>query len=161
MTNGTIPMGGVAVGSHIYDALMQGPIETIELFHGYTYSGHPAAAAALIATLGIYAREKLFERARELEAYWEEAVHLLRQAPNVIDVRNIGLVAGIELKSVEGRPGARGNDVYRRAFEEGLLVRVTGDTIALSPPLIISESQIDELVDKLATAIANSSETVA
>ena len=157
MTNGAIPMGGVAVQSHVYEALMQGPLETIELFHGYTYSGHPAASAALIATLQIYAREKLFERALELETYWDEAVHMLRQSPNVVDVRNIGLVGGIELTPVEGRRGARGNDVYRRAFEEGLLVRVTGDTIALSPPLIISEDQIDELVGKVGNAIAASS----
>jgi beta-alanine--pyruvate transaminase len=157
MTNGTIPMGGVAVRSHVYDALMQGPVETIELFHGYTYSGHPAASAALIAAVEIYRREALFERARELEPYWEQAVHMLRQAPNVADVRNIGLVGGIELKPVEGRPGARGNDVYRRAFEAGLLVRVTGDTIALSPPLIISEAQIDEVVEKLGEAISSSS----
>ena len=109
--------------------------------HGYTYSGHPAACAALIATLQIYASEHLFERARGLETYWEEAVHMLRQAPNVADVRNIGLVGGIELKPLEGRPGARGSDVYRRAFDGGLLVRVTGDTIAMSPPLIISESR--------------------
>jgi beta-alanine--pyruvate transaminase len=157
MTNGTIPMGGVAVRSHIYEGLMQGPIETIELFHGYTYSGHPAASAALIATLKIYEREQLFQRARELETYWEDSIHMLRQAPNVADVRNIGLVGGIELRPAEGRPGARGNDVYRRAFEDGLLVRVTGDTIALSPPLIISEAQIDEIVEKLGDAIAASS----
>jgi len=157
MTNGTIPMGGVAVQSHVYDALMQGPPETIELFHGYTYSGHPAASAALIVTLEIYEREKLFERARALETYWEDAMHMLRQAPNVADVRNIGLVGGIELAPLEGRPAARGSDVYRRAFDAGLLVRVTGDTIALSPPLIISETQIDEIVDKLGDAIAESS----
>jgi beta-alanine--pyruvate transaminase len=157
MTNGTIPMGAVAVQSHVYDAMMQGPIGTIELMHGYTYSGHPAASAALIATLQIYAREKLFERARSLETYWEEAVHMLRQAPNVVDVRNIGLVGGIELARLDDRPGARGSDVYRRAFDGGLLVRVTGDTIALSPPLIISEQQIDEVVEKLGNAIADSS----
>jgi beta-alanine--pyruvate transaminase len=157
MTNGTIPMGGVAVQSHVYAALMQGPVETIELMHGYTYSGHPAASAALIATLQIYAREQLFQRARELEGYWEEAVHMLRQAPNVADVRNIGLVGAVELAPLEGRPGARGNDVYRRAFDNGLLVRVTGETIALSPPLIISEQQIDEIVEKLGDAIAASS----
>ena len=161
MTNGTIPMGGVAVEAQVYDALMQGPPETIELFHGYTYSGHPAASAALIATLEIYEREQLFERARQLEAYWEEAVHMLRQAPNVADVRNIGLVGAVEFAPVEGRPGARGSDVYRRAFEQGLLVRVTGDTVALSPPLIISEEQIDELVEKLGNAIAASSEELA
>jgi beta-alanine--pyruvate transaminase len=157
MTNGTIPMGGVAVLSHVYDALMQGPPGTIELFHGYTYSGHPAASAALIATLQIYEGEKLFDRARALETYWEEAVHMLRQVPNVADVRNIGLVGGVELAPLERRPGARGSDVYRRAFEAGLLVRVTGDTIALSPPLIISEAQIDEIVEKLGSAIAESS----
>lgn len=157
MTNGTIPMGAVAVQSHVHDAFMQGPAGTIELFHGYTYSGHPAASAALIATLQIYAHEKLFERARELETYWQDAVHMLRQAPNVADVRNVGLVGGIELRPLEGRPGARGNDIYRRAFEAGLLVRVTGDTIALSPPLIITEAQIDEIVEKLGNAIASSS----
>ena len=156
MTNGTIPMGGVAVQAHVYDGLMQGPVETIELMHGYTYSGHPAASAALIATLDIYRHESLFQRARELEAYWEQAVHMLRQALNVADVRNIGLVGAVELAPAD-RPGARGNDVYRRAFESGLLVRVTGDTIALSPPLIITEPQIDEIVDKLGTAIADSS----
>jgi beta-alanine--pyruvate transaminase len=157
MTNGTIPMGGVAVKTHVYDAMMQGPEGTIELFHGYTYSGHPAASAALIATLQIYQREQLFERARSLETYWADAVHMLRQAPNVADVRNIGLVGGIELVPLDGRPGLRGSDVYRRAFEQGLLVRVTGDTIALSPPLIISEAEIDEIVEKLGNAIANSS----
>ena len=157
MTNGAIPMGGVAVQSHVYDGLMQGPVETIELMHGYTYSGHPAASAALIATLEIYQRESLFQRARDLETYWQEAVHMLRQSPNVADVRNIGLVGAVELAPAEGRPGARGNDVYRRAFESGLLVRVTGDTIALSPPLIISEQQIDEIVEKLGKAIADSS----
>jgi len=157
MTNGVIPMGGVAVQGHVHDALMRGPAGTIELMHGYTYSGHPAASAALMATLKIYTREQLFERARGLEAYWEDAVHMLRQAPNVIDVRNIGLVGGIELNPLEGRPGARGNDVYRRAFDNGLLTRVTGDTIALSPPLIVTEQQIDEIVEKLGNAIAASS----
>ena len=160
MTNGTIPMGGLAVQNHVYDAFMQGPLETIELFHGYTYSGHPAASAALIATMQIYEREKLFQRASDLEPYWEETVHMLRQAPNVVDVRNIGLVGGIELAPLEGRPGARGSDVYRRAFDAGLLVRVTGDTIALSPPLIISEREIDEIAEKLGDAIAASSREI-
>ena len=161
MTNGTIPMGGVAVREHVYDALMHGPEGMIELFHGYTYSGHPAASAALIATLQIYEREQLFDRARSLETYWADAVHMLRQAPNVIDVRSIGLVGGVELAPVEGRTGARGSDVYRRAYDEGLLVRVTGDTIALSPPLIISEAEIDEIVEKLGRAIAASSRELA
>lgn len=157
MTNGTMPMGGVAVQDHVYNAMMQGPVGTIELFHGYTYSGHPAASAALIATMQIYEREQLFERAREREPYWEDSVHMLRQAPNVIDVRNLGLVGGIELAPLDGRPGARGSDVYRRAFDAGLLVRVTGDTIALSPPLIIDDEQIDQIVEKLGDAIADSS----
>jgi beta-alanine--pyruvate transaminase len=107
--------------------------------------------------LKIYEREQLFQRARDLEPHWQDAVHMLRQAPNVADVRNIGLVGGIELTPIEGRTGVRGSDVYRRAFDEGLLVRVTGDTIALSPPLIISETQIDEIVEKLGNAIAQSS----
>jgi len=157
LTNGAVPMGAVAVSDEINDALMQGPPGAIELFHGYTYSGHPAASAALIVTLDIYRREKLFERARELEPYWQEAVHSLRQAPNVIDVRDIGLVGAVELAPVDGRPGARGYDVLCRAFEGGLLVRVTGDIVALSPPLIISEAQVDELVEKLRGAIADSS----
>ena len=157
LTNGAIPMGAVAVQAHVHDALMQGSEPAIELFHGYTYSGHPAAAAALIATLDIYAREQLFDRARALEPYWQDAVHALRQAPNVIDVRDIGLVAAVELAPIAGRPGARGYDVLCHAFISGLLVRVTGDTIALSPPLIISEAEIDELVEKLGNAIAASS----
>jgi beta-alanine--pyruvate transaminase len=111
----------------------------------------------LIATLAIYERERLFDRARELEPYWQDAVHSLRQAPNVIDVRDIGLVGAVELSPAEGRPGARGYDVLCRAFARGLLARVTGDIIALSPPLIISEAQIDQLVDILRSAIADSS----
>jgi len=106
-------------------------------------------------------REDLFARARSLETYWEDAVHMLRQSPNVADVRNIGLVGGIELTPLEGRPGARGSDVYRRAFDGGLLVRVTGDTIALSPPLIISKPQIYEIVEKLGRAISDSSKELA
>jgi beta-alanine--pyruvate transaminase len=157
LTNGAIPMGAVAVAGHVHDALMNGPEGAIELLHGYTYSGHPAASAALIATLDIYEREGLFDRARALEPYWQDAVHSLRQSPNVIDVRDIGLVGAIELATAGERAGARGYDVLCRAFAEGLLVRVTGDTIALSPPLIISEAQIDELVDKLRGAIAASS----
>jgi beta-alanine--pyruvate transaminase len=154
LTNGAIPMGAVAVRSHIHDALMTGPEAVIELFHGYTYSGHPAASAALIATLDIYQREALFERARGLESYWQDSIHSLRQSPGVVDVRDIGLVGAVELAPSGDRPGARGYQTFCKAFERGLLVRVTGDTIALSPPLIISESQVDELVEKLAAAIA-------
>ncbi|HEX8640442.1 MAG TPA: aspartate aminotransferase family protein [Allosphingosinicella sp.] len=161
LTNGAVPMGAVAIGGAIRDALMQGPPAAIELFHGYTYSGHPAACAAMLATLDIYEREGLFARARGLESQWQDAVHSLRQAPNVIDLRDIGLVAAVELAPVEGRPGARGYDVFTRAFAAGLLVRVTGDTIALSPPLIIEPPQIDELVEKLGDAITASSKEIA
>jgi beta-alanine--pyruvate transaminase len=157
LTNGAIPMGAVATTAAVHDALMRGPPAAIELFHGYTYSGHPAASAALMATMDIYDREQLFGRAASLETTWCDAIHRLRQAPNVVDVRNIGLVGAVELAARDGTPGARGYDVLCRAFAEGLLVRVTGDTIALSPPLIISDDEIDELVDKLASAIASAS----
>jgi beta-alanine--pyruvate transaminase len=157
LTNGAIPMGAVAATGTVRDALMQGPPAAIELYHGYTYSGHPAASAALIATMDIYDREQLFGRAASLESSWCDAVHRLRQAPNVVDVRNMGLVGAVELAPRDGTPGARGYDVLCRAFAEELLVRVTGDTIALSPPLIISEDEIDELVEKLASAIASAS----
>ncbi len=157
LTNGAMPMGAVAATADVHDALMQGPPAAIELFHGYTYSGHPAASAALIATIAIYENEQLLTRAATLEPYWRDAVHSLRQAPNVVVVREVGLVAGIELEPIAGRPGARGYKTLCAAFEAGLLVRVTGDTIALSPPLIISEAEIDELVDKLRGAIASAS----
>ncbi|HEV2865499.1 MAG TPA: aspartate aminotransferase family protein [Allosphingosinicella sp.] len=161
LTNGAVPMGAVAVTARIREAMMRGPPAAIELFHGYTYSGHPAACAAMMATLDIYETEGLFSRARELETRWQEALHSLRQAPNVIDVRDVGLVGAVELAPLEGRPGARGYDVFTRAFAGGLLVRVTGDTIALSPPLIIEPPHIDELVEKLVDAVAASSREMA
>ena len=161
LTNGAVPMGAVAAQGHVRDALMQGPDNIIELFHGYTYSGHPAACAALIAAMDIYEGEGLFTRVRALEGHWQDTVHALRQAPDVIDVRDFGLVGAVELAPLEGRPGARGYDVFTRAFAAGLLVRVTGDTIALSPPLIISEAQIDALAAKLGDAIAASSRALA
>ena len=149
ITNGTVPMGAVAVRKGIYDAFMQGPEGGIELFHGYTYSGHPLAAAAAIATLEIYAREGLFERARGLSAYWEDAVHSLKGLPHVIDLRNIGLVAGIELAPMPGKPAARAFDAFLKCFERGLLIRTTGDIIALSPPLIVEKNHIDEMFGTL------------
>jgi len=161
LTNGAIPMGAVALREDIRDAFMQGPPEIIELFHGYTYSGHPAACAAAIAGLQIYEREGLFARALELEGHWQEAVHSLRQAPNVVDVRDIGLVAAVEFAPLDGRPGARAFDIYTRAFEAGLLVRQTGDTIAMSPPLIVSRDEIDAIVAHLGDAIAASSKGLA
>jgi beta-alanine--pyruvate transaminase len=153
LTNGAIPMGAVFAREHIYQAFMQGPENAIELFHGYTYSAHPAACAAALASLDIYEREKLLTRGDSLATYWENAVHALREAPHVIDIRNIGLVAAIELRPREGAPTARAYETFTKAFEQGLLIRVTGDTIALSPPLIISEEQIDEIMRMLSSIL--------
>ena len=153
LTNGCLPMGAVFVRKHIYDAFMKGPEGSIELFHGYTYSAHPAACAAALATQDIYEREGLLTRAKELAKTWEDAVHSLRSLPNVIDIRNLGLVAAVELQPRAGAPGARGYEALVKAFEQGLLIRVTADTIALSPPLIISPAQIDELATTLAAVL--------
>ena len=154
ITNGTLPMGAVFVRQGIYDAFMEGSSENaIELFHGYTYSGHPVACAAAMATLDIYEKEGLFQRAQSISSYWEEAVHGLRGLPHVIDIRNIGLVAGIELESMPGKPGARAFECFLRCYERGLLIRTTGDIIALSPPLIIEKSHIDELFARLAEVL--------
>ncbi len=149
LTNGVIPMGAVFASNAIYDAFMQGPAGAIELFHGYTYSAHPTACAAALATLDIYAREELLTRAKRIAAHFEEAVHSLRNAPHVIDVRNYGLVAGIELEPIPGQPGSRAFQAYLKCFEQGLLIRTTGDIIALSPALIIEPAQIDEIVATL------------
>lgn len=145
LTNGAIPMGAVFARQHIYDAFMQGPENAIELFHGYTYSAHPVACAAALATLDIYQRENLLTRGNTLATFWENAVHALRDAPHVVDIRNIGLVAAIELQPRADAPTTRAYETFTKAFEQGLLIRVTGDTIALSPPLIISEEQIEIL----------------
>ena len=154
LTNGTVPMGAVVARKGIYDALMgSAPENAIELFHGYTYSGHPLAAAAALASLEVFEEEKLYDRGRELAPYFENAVHSLRELPNVADVRNLGMVAGIELESIPGKPGARAFDVFLRCFEKGVLIRTTGDIIALSPPLIIEKKQIDELVGTLADVL--------
>ncbi|MBK20039.1 MAG: aspartate aminotransferase family protein [Rhodospirillaceae bacterium] len=149
LTNGAVPMSAVATTRGIYDAMMDGPPDVIELFHGYTYSAHPLACAAALASLDLYLEEGLFDRASELASYWEESVHSLKDAKNVIDIRNIGLVAGIELKPRGDDPAKRGYDCFVRCFEEGLLFRQTGDTIALAPPLIIQKSEIDHIVDTL------------
>jgi beta-alanine--pyruvate transaminase len=153
LTNGAIPMGAVFASRKVHDALMQGPESQIELFHGYTYSGHPAACAAGLATLSIYREEGLLTRASEIEAYWHDAIHSLKGLPNVVDIRTIGLIAGIELDSRAGAPGARAYDAFVDCFERGLLIRVTGDIIALSPPLIIETSQIDAIIDTLSDAL--------
>jgi beta-alanine--pyruvate transaminase len=153
LTNAAVPMGAVAVSRAVHDQIIEAAGPGIELFHGYTYSGHPLAAAAGLATLDIYAGEKLFERAAGLAPYWQEALHRLRETRHVIDIRNIGLVGGVELQPRPGAVGARAMEVFHRCFDEGLLVRVTGDTIALSPPLIVETGQIDEMVDRLARTI--------
>ena len=145
ITNGTIPMGAVFARKGIYDAFMNAPDNTIELFHGYTYSGHPVACAAGLATLDIYKEESLFERAADLAPYWEDGVHSLKGARNVVDLRNLGLIAGIELAPRAGKPGARGFEAFIKAYEANLLVRVTGDIIALSPPLICEKKHVDEI----------------
>ncbi|MCX7229005.1 MAG: aspartate aminotransferase family protein [Burkholderiales bacterium] len=150
ITSGTVPMGAVFARRGIYETFMQGPEKSIELFHGYTYSAHPLACAAAIATLDVYQDEGLLTRAATLAPHWEEAVHSLRDCPNVIDVRNIGLIGAIELAPRAGAPGTRAFDAFTRAFhEQDLLVRTTGDIIAMSPPLIVQPSQIDEIVEKL------------
>jgi beta-alanine--pyruvate transaminase len=149
LTNGCIPMGAVIARKSVYEAFMQGPENVIELFHGYTYSAHPAACAAGLATLGIYEREGLLTRARTLHKTWEDGAHSLRGLPHVIDVRNYGLILGIELESIPGKVGARAFDAYQKCFERGLLIRQTADIIALSPPLIVQPAQIDRIFSTL------------
>ncbi|WP_245615292.1 aspartate aminotransferase family protein [Muricoccus aerilatus] len=153
LTNAAVPMGAVACSNAVYEAVVEGSPAGIELFHGYTYSGHPLASAAAIATLALHREEDLPGRARAIEPYWEEAAHSLRSAPGVIDIRNLGLIAGIELAPREGKPGARAMDVFRRCFDDGVLVRVTGDIVALSPPLIIEKPHVDRLIGTLSDAI--------
>ena len=153
LTNGVIPMGAVLVGDEIHDAFMHGPEHLIELFHGYTYSGNPMASAAGLATLETYREEGLFERAAELAPYWEEAVHSLADCPHVIDLRNMGLIAGIELEPIAGGATKRAFSAFLDAYESGLLIRTTGDIIALSPPLIIEKSHIDRMFDTLRTVL--------
>jgi beta-alanine--pyruvate transaminase len=154
VTSGTVPLAGVIVRRDIYETVVgSAPPDTVEFAHGYTYSGHPLAAAAAEATLALYHEEGLFERARELSPYFEDAVHSLRGTPRVIDVRNFGLMAGIELEPLAGKPGALGFQVFLRCFEKGILTRVTGDIIALSPPLIATRAHVDELVGTIAAVL--------
>jgi len=154
LTNGAVPMGAVVARKKIYETIVNAaPEHAIELFHGYTYTGHPLACAAALASLDVFREEKLFERSAELAPYFEDAVHALRGLPHVIDVRNIGLVAGIELEPQADAPVTRAFKVFQRCFEKGVLIRTTGDIIALSPPLIIGKSQIDEIIGKLGDAL--------
>ncbi len=149
VTNGVIPMGAVFVKKEIHDAFMNGPEHLIEFFHGYTYSGNPIACAAALGTLDTYREEGLLTRGAELADYWADALHSLKGEPHVIDIRNIGLVGAIELQPMPGSPAKRAFDAFVKSFERGLLIRTTGDIIALSPPLIVARNQIDELVDLL------------
>jgi beta-alanine--pyruvate transaminase len=154
ITNATVPMGATAVRREIHDTVVDGTARGIELFHGYTYSGHPLATAAALATLALYRDEGLFERAATLAPRWEEAVHSLRGEPHVIDIRNAGMVGAVEMTPRDGVIGARAMDAMNACFwEENLLIRVTGDTIALSPPLIVSESEIGEMLDRVRRVI--------
>ena len=150
LTNAAVPMGAVAVSRTVHDTVVESGPEGIELFHGYTYSGHPLAAAAGIATLDLYKLEGLFDRAFDLARYWEDALHSLRDARHVIDLRNMGLVAGIELEPRPGAPGKRAMELFHACFDNGLLVRATGDIIALSPPLIVERTHIDEMFGRIA-----------
>jgi beta-alanine--pyruvate transaminase len=147
ITNGVIPMGAVFVKKEIHDAFMSGPEYLIEFFHGYTYSGNPVACAAGLGTLDTYKDEGLLTRGAELAPYWEDALHSLRGEPHVIDIRNIGLIGAIELQPLAGQPTRRAFSAFVKAFERGALIRTTGDIIALSPPLIITKGQINELID--------------
>lgn len=154
LTNAAVPMGAVAARREVHDAIVGNAAPGIELFHGYTYSGHPLACAAAVATLDLYAAEGLFEKAIALEDYWADAVHSLKGARHVIDCRNVGLIGGIELEPRRGAPTKRAMEVFHKAFDAGLLIRVTGDIIALSPPLILDKAHIDEIFGKLADLLA-------
>src|ERR687893_519012 len=154
VNSGAVPMGGVLVRQGLYDTFMKGPEHVIELFHGYTYSGHPLACAAALAAQDVYRDEKLFERAKTLEPVWADAIHGLKSLPNVLDIRTIGLVGAIDLASRPDAVGARAFEAMDRGFHDhGVMMRITGDTIALSPPLIITEEQIGEMADKVGKVI--------
>ncbi|WP_404713937.1 aspartate aminotransferase family protein [Sphingomonas sp. MMS24-J13] len=161
ITTGAVPMGGVLVQGKIYDAFMDAaPANGIEFAHGYTYSAHPLACAAALATLDVYRDEHLFDRAAKLAPMWEERLHSLADEEGIVDIRNFGLIGAIELTPQPGAPGARGYDVYLRCFNAGVLVRYTADTIAMSPPLIISEQQIDQIIDTIRTALRASAASI-
>ena len=147
LTSGTVPMGAVLTKGDIYDTFMTGPDGAIEFFHGYTYSGHPLAAAAACATLDVYAEDDLFNRALSLEDTFADALHSLKDEPYVIDIRNYGLIGAVELTPIEGKPTARAMSIFRECYDQGLIIRTTGDTVAFSPPLIVKESQIEQTVE--------------
>jgi beta-alanine--pyruvate transaminase len=145
ITNGTVPMGAVLMKETLYQAFMTGPENAIEMPHGYTYSSHPVACAAGLGTMEVYEEEGLLTRVGELAKYWEDAAHAMSDCPHVVDIRNIGLIAAIELAPRPGAPGARGLETHIKAFEKGAYIRSTGDVLAFAPPLIIQKAEIDQL----------------
>ena len=150
ITSGTVPMGAVLVRDDIRNTIVESaPAGAVEFFHGYTYSGHPLATAAALAALDVYEEENLFARARQLEPMFEAALHDLADRPNVRDIRNIGLAGAVELEPRAGAPGKRGSEAFDLAFEHGVLLRTTADTIALGPSLVISEQEIETIVGVL------------
>ncbi|WP_293410462.1 aspartate aminotransferase family protein [Piscinibacter sp.] len=153
ITNGCVPMGAVFCKQQIHDVFMTGPEHAIEFTHGYTYSAHPLACAAALGTLDTYAEEGLLTRGAQMAPYFENALHSMKGSRHVIDVRNIGLVGGVELEPIPGQPGKRAFDIFLECWERGVLIRTTGDTIAMSPPLIIEKSHIDQLVGTLADVL--------
>ena len=153
LTNAAVPMGAVAVSRTIHDGVVEGGPDGIELFHGYTYSGHPLAAAAGLATLDLYKSEGIWEHAASLHGYWQDAMHSLTGKRHIVDIRNMGLVAAIELEPAVGAIGKRGMELFHKCFDNGLLVRATGDIIALSPPLILEKAHIDEMVGRIAELV--------
>jgi beta-alanine--pyruvate transaminase len=153
LTSGTVPMGAVLARGEIYNEFMTGPEGAIEFFHGYTYSGHPLAAAAGCATLDVYLEDGLIDRAREMEGPFADALHSLKGEPNVIDIRNYGLIGAVELVPIEGKPTARAMEIFRNCYDDGVIIRTTGDTLAFSPPLIIDETQIGQMVDTVRRAL--------
>jgi beta-alanine--pyruvate transaminase len=153
LTSGTVPMGAVLAKGGIYDTFMTGPEGAIEFFHGYTYSGHPLAAAAGCATLDVYLEEGLIDRARSMEDKFADALHSLKGEPNVLDIRNFGLIGAVELEPIAGKPTARAMQIFRKCIDEGVIIRTTGDTLAFSPPLIIEDAQIETVIETVRGAI--------
>ncbi len=154
INNATVPMGAVAARQSIHDTIVNaGQAGAIEFFHGYTYSGHPLAAAAACAALDLYRSEDLFNRAAQMAPHFEDAIHALKGLPGVLDIRNLGLVGGVELQPRAGAPGARAHEIFVKCFEQGVLIRYTGDILAFSPPLIVEQAQIAQLFDVVAQAI--------
>jgi beta-alanine--pyruvate transaminase len=154
MTNGAVPMGGVLVHHHVHDTMSQGPEAAVEFAHGYTYSGHPLACAAALATLDVYQEESIFEKVARIAGKWEAAIHDIRSAGGAVrDIRNLGLLGAVEIEAAPNAPGQRARAVASHCFEAGVFVRALGDTLILSPPLIINEEQIGQIADGIKNGI--------